>query len=231
MSNTEVDKELYPEMDYLMNADESDVQFLIDGQTVPSVKLLLCMSSKVFRAMFSGNWRESGEDKGETDSKIEIKDTTPEAFKVMIGFIYSERLFLNDDKDMDHIRDVLKLADRYQLKRLMTSVGQHLLSMISMDRIERIGRLAFDYQLVELIAGLKSFIDHNFQQLRQKPQPELNAINSAVNNLLFEKLFENFPAMFLVPTYDNDGHYYRYKINGQIYSRHDLGYGNIREIN
>ncbi|XP_054153900.1 BTB/POZ domain-containing protein 9-like [Oppia nitens] len=189
-----VDNELYPEVDLLMNAyDDCDVQFVVDGQSIPAHKLFMRAKSQVFRSMFSGQWLES-------DGKpIEIRDTTPEAFKVMVGYIYTEHLMFSDDngggKDMDHIRDVLKLADRYQLKRLMASVGQHLISMISMDTIEVIGRLAFDYQLVELIARLKSFIDQNFKQLIGKSQPELNSINTAVNNLLFEKLFSNYRSI------------------------------------
>ncbi|XP_054154695.1 BTB/POZ domain-containing protein 9-like [Oppia nitens] len=211
MSNTEVDNELYPEMDYLMNSAESDVQFLIDGQSVPALKTVLCLKSNVFRAMFSGQWRES------VDNTVEIRDTTPEAFKLMIRFIYTEQLILNDDnQDMDHIRDVLKLADKYQLKRLIKSVGQHLMSMISMDRIEVIGRLAIDYQLDELMAKLKIFIEDNISELMAKPQSQLNTINNALNNLLFEsfrlyliKINDFFNTQAL---YDKDGNYSRYKI-------------------
>ncbi|XP_054154684.1 BTB/POZ domain-containing protein 9-like [Oppia nitens] len=225
---TNVDKELYPEMYYLMNADECDVQFVIDGQTVPSVKLLMCMKSEVFRAMFSGNWRESGgnddEETDDKDSKIEIRDTTPAAFKVMIGFIYTEHLMFSDDnKDFEHIRDVLKLADRYQLKRLMTSIGKHLKSILTLDTIELIGRLAFDYQLDKLIARLNIFIDQNFKQLMAKPETELNAINTAVNNLVFEKLlpyYRSFHTMveFAPPKRDNSNLFYRFQINGQKYN-------------
>ncbi|XP_054154764.1 uncharacterized protein LOC128953300 [Oppia nitens] len=115
--------------------------------------------------MFSGQWLESG------GKPIEIRDTTPEAFKVMIGFIYTEQLMLKDnDKPIDHIRDVLKLADRYQLKRLIQSLGQPLISLISMDKLEVLGQLAFTYQLDDLIAKLNIFIDENFQQLIQKPE-------------------------------------------------------------
>ncbi|XP_054154751.1 speckle-type POZ protein-like [Oppia nitens] len=174
-----VDNDLYPEMHHLMNPEVSDVQFVINGQTIPAIKALMSTKSVVFRSMFSGKWVESG------GKPIEIRDTTPEAFKVMLGFIYTERLILNNDKDIDHIRDVLKLADRYQLKRLIQSLGQPLIPLLSMDKLEVLGQLAFTYQLDDLIAKLKIFIDENFQQLIQKPESELNSINTAVNNLLF----------------------------------------------
>ncbi|XP_054154641.1 BTB/POZ domain-containing protein 9-like [Oppia nitens] len=185
MENLDLDNELYPEMDFMMNTDESDVQFLIDGQTVPAVKAVLRMKSEVFRAQFSGNWRDS------EDTAIEIGDTTPEAFKVMIGFIYTEQLVFNGNKDVDHIHDVMKLADKYQLKRLKTLVVRHMGSVITVDNIEQIGRLAFGYELDELIGALKTFIDNNFKQLMEKSPKDLNAINNACNNLLIEKFSQH----------------------------------------
>ncbi|XP_054154664.1 BTB/POZ domain-containing protein 9-like [Oppia nitens] len=171
------DKDLYPELDYLMTADDLDVQFVIDGQSVRAHKLFMITSSPVFRSMFSGQWLIESDGK----KPIEIRDTTPEAFNVMIRFIYTERLmFNNDTNDLDHIRDVLILADRYRMKRMGSIVVRHLISMLSMDNIQPIGRLAFDYQLPDLIRVLKIFIDRNYRQLRQKPQSELNSINNSL---------------------------------------------------
>ncbi|XP_054154123.1 speckle-type POZ protein-like [Oppia nitens] len=132
MANLNLDPDLYPELDYLMNAadDDFDVQFVIDGQSVPAHISFMKAKSEVFRSMFSGQWPESGgENNNNSNNKVVINDTTPEAFKVMLIFIYTERLVLSDGKDLNHIRDVLKLADRYQLKRLAANVGQHLKSM------------------------------------------------------------------------------------------------------
>ncbi|XP_054154728.1 speckle-type POZ protein-like [Oppia nitens] len=194
-----LDKEMYPEMNFLMNTAESDVKFVINGEPITAIKAVLRLKSDVFSVQFSGNWRDS------EDTAIEIRDTTPEAFKVMLGFIYTEQLVFNDNKDVDHIQHVLKLSKKYQLKRLKKLVIQHILSILTVHNIEHIGRLAFDYELDELIAAVKTFIDKNFKQLLQKSPKELNAINNACNNRLIEKFSQHFNSidtMFSVPTYD-----------------------------
>ncbi|XP_054154775.1 uncharacterized protein LOC128953310 [Oppia nitens] len=225
-----VDNELYPEMDLLMNSEVSDVKFVINGQTIPAIKALMSAKSVVFRSMFSGKWLESG------GKPIVIKYTTPEAFKVMIGFIYTEQLMLNNDKDIDHIRDVLKLADRYQLKRLIQSLVRLLIPLITMDNLEVLARLAFTYQLDAVIGKIKIFIDENFQQLVRKPESELYSINTAVNNLLFSKLFRNYRSMKdMIPStniyYSNSiSNYYQYKINGQQYTVPGYSTGTVKDI-
>ncbi|XP_054159577.1 speckle-type POZ protein B-like [Oppia nitens] len=177
-----METELYPELDLLFNFEKSDVIFVINGQKIPAIIALMSAKSVVFRAMFSGNWRESDA------NQIEIRDTTPEAFKVMVGFIYMERLMFSEDNDLVHIQDVLKIADRYQLKRLITSVGQYLKSMISMDNIQELIQLANAYQLNEVIGDMKKFVDNNFDRLMAKPETERGVINIGLNNYLFDKL-------------------------------------------
>src|SRR5882757_5509116 len=97
----------YPEMDYFMNESESDVIFTINGQRVPALKPVLSLKSDVFRAMFSGNFKES------KDKEIPIDDTTVDAFKTMLLYLYSEKLVFSNGEDMELIGDVLKVADKY----------------------------------------------------------------------------------------------------------------------
>ncbi|XP_054154718.1 speckle-type POZ protein-like [Oppia nitens] len=197
-----LDKEMYPEMNFLLNTAESDVKFVINGEEVPAIKAVLRLKSDVFSVQFSGNWRDS------EDTAVEIVDTTPEAFKVMLGFIYTEQLVFNDNKDVDHIHHVLKLSEKYQLKRLKKLVIQHILSILTVHNIQLVGQLAFDYELDELIAAVKTLIDENFKQLLKKSPKDLNDINNACNNLLIEKFSQHFNSidtMFSVPTYDKTG--------------------------
>ncbi|CAG2106906.1 unnamed protein product [Medioppia subpectinata] len=66
----------YPEMSCFLNESESDVVFIIDGQRVPALRQVLGLKSEVFRAMFSGNFKESEE------KEIPIEDMNAEAFKL-----------------------------------------------------------------------------------------------------------------------------------------------------
>ena len=69
-------------MHYFMNERLSDVVFIVDGLRVPALKQLLIIKSRVFRAMFSGNFRES------VEKEVVIKGTTFNAFKLFIRFLY-----------------------------------------------------------------------------------------------------------------------------------------------
>ena len=69
-------------MDYFMNASKSDVVFVIEGQKLPALKQIVGLKSKVFDAMFFGNFKES------ESKEVIIEETTFEAFKTLIGFIY-----------------------------------------------------------------------------------------------------------------------------------------------
>ncbi|XP_054154673.1 ankyrin repeat, bromo and BTB domain-containing protein DDB_G0293800-like [Oppia nitens] len=169
MSNLDLDKELDPELaDYLMT--DYDIQFLIDGQSsVWAHKSFLMKSCPVFRLMFSDEWLN------ESDGKpIEIRDTTPEAFNTMIEYIYTgELVFVVVDDSvngLDHIEDVLKLADRYQLKQLTASVGQHLRqrSLISSANRRMLSELAVKYKLYELLCELLFGCMRSDEQLKQK---------------------------------------------------------------
>ncbi|XP_054169362.1 uncharacterized protein LOC128966534 [Oppia nitens] len=42
-----------------MNTAESDVKFVINGETVPAIKAMLRLKSVIFSVQFSGNWRDS----------------------------------------------------------------------------------------------------------------------------------------------------------------------------
>ena len=55
------------------NPELSDVQFLVDGQTVYGHKLILAMGSPVFKSMFFGELKETRE-------VIEIEDLTSAGF-------------------------------------------------------------------------------------------------------------------------------------------------------
>ena len=67
-----------PELDYFMNEEKSDVLFVVEGQRIPALKAILSVKSIVFRAMFSGDFKES------KDKEVVIEDTTYEAFKAFI---------------------------------------------------------------------------------------------------------------------------------------------------
>jgi len=107
-----------------------DVNFRIldeEGRLAGQVrahKMVLSLVSEMFRAQFTGSFAElgpQGEDKGVT--QVEVRDTSVEAFKAMIRYIYTGfKWDVNFGNDLDLLFQMLCLADRFllgELTRLM----------------------------------------------------------------------------------------------------------------
>jgi hypothetical protein len=169
-----------------MDEFRSDVTFIVEGQRVPALKDVLAVKSEVFRAMFWGDFVES------SDKEVVIKDTTHEAFKVMIRFLYTDQLVLNNENDWKLIGDVIALADRHELNRLMARVSAHLKTRITADNLEFVAKTAFLYENQKLIESVKTFVVNNFDELLVRPKEELNRMDAAVNQLLFEMTVKKY---------------------------------------
>ena len=173
-----------------MNDEKSDVVFLIEGQPLPAQKAFLSIKNKVFRAMFSDKFKES------KDKEVVIEDTTFEAFKAFIWFLYSEELVIKDCKDLNLIEEVVKLSDRYEANRLM----ERLITLLTQNELtfnnfEQISRIAFRYKIYELITKVKAFIDKNFNKFVSKNQKELKLLYESTDGLLLEVMANNYREM------------------------------------
>ena len=106
-----------------------DITFLVRGEegaeskSVGAHRWLLAGISPVFRRMFFGPVKETGE-------VVEVKETTPEAFRTMINFIYmppaGESFNLDNVTCPQKIFEVLALADRYEILDLKTMASDAL---------------------------------------------------------------------------------------------------------
>jgi len=177
----------YPELVYFMNESLSDVVFIVEEQRLPALKSLLTVKNTVFRAMFSENFKESKE------KEVVIKDTTFEAFKTLMWFLYCDLLVLKNDNDLQLIEDVLKLCDRYDAKRLMTKIKVHLKSMrLTEQNMESMARISSNHRFEELMSKVKAFIGNNFNALIRKDDNELISLNDSTYNQFFKVLADNY---------------------------------------
>ena len=177
----------YPDMSFIFKESVSDVVFLVNGHRVPAIKRLIIVKSPVFAAMFSGKFIES------KLTEIVIKDTTVEAFKTMIRFIYDEciqRVFKDNDTrgNIEHIWDVYQLSDRYDVLRLRQSIGQHLTSIINLKNLLSISTIVFNYYNEVLIASVMAFIEKNINEVIKWDINELQELNDATNDNLLHVL-------------------------------------------
>ena len=190
-----------PEMDLFMNEDKSDVVFMIEGQRIPAMKSILSLKSKVFRAMFGGDFKES------KDREVVIEDTTYEGFKTFIQFLYCDRLVLKDDNNLQLIEEVCQLSDRYDVQCLLEKVNDHLmripLNWSDSVTFKWVSKIAFDYKLSEIMSKVLAFIDTNFKHFANKDNKELLELNVLTHNHLMEVLANNYRK--LSTEYDRSG--------------------------
>ena len=72
------DSEIPPDVFFLVKESDGKDE---ESKRIGAHRLLLAGTSPVFRRMFFGPMKETGE-------VVEVKDTTPEAFEAMIDYIY-----------------------------------------------------------------------------------------------------------------------------------------------
>lgn len=170
-----------------MNEEKSDFTFIVDGNKIPVIKVLLSLKSKVFERMFSGEFREA------KDNQIEVKDTNFEAFKTMIRFLYCDELVFEDKNDYSIAIEVFKLGHKYELKRLMDCIEQELIKMITNENIEHMIEFysfANFYKLENLIKALNTFIEKNIKHFMRKTMEEIKRFNALTDNYLLELIIK-----------------------------------------
>ena len=176
----------YPELNYFMNESESDVVFIVDGKRVPAIRRILAFKSNVFEAMFSGNFVESDQ------NEIRLEDLSYEAFKSMIRFIYTEQLVTCDNESIPELMEVLKVADRYQIQRLIDSVCRVLRTRLNLANFETVCKMSHQTGCDHLIPDLKQFMTNNFPVLMQKTELELKKINDWTHNTFLEVMIGRY---------------------------------------
>ena len=115
------DSELPPDVLFLVTTnDDRNVDDF--GETVGAHKFLLAGVSPVFRRMFFGPMKETGE-------KIKVEETTLEAFNAMISFIYAlpgDEFTLNDIRCPQKLFELLALSDKYEILSLKSLASSAL---------------------------------------------------------------------------------------------------------
>lgn len=120
--------ELFSEIKTLyLNEKMSDIILIVDGNKLPAHKLLLATKSNVFQAMFFGDMIES------RAKEVEIKETTVEAFKLMLKYIYFEELDLGNQNNYKMTFEIYRIAHRFELKKLIEILHKSLVEMVNND--------------------------------------------------------------------------------------------------
>merc|ERR1712125_217966 len=68
----------------------TDVSFKVGGATISAHKAILVARSNYFHTMFLGGLKEAGQE------EVEIRETTPAAFRALLKFIYTDNLSFDE---------------------------------------------------------------------------------------------------------------------------------------
>ena len=125
------DSDLPPDVFFLVKEEDDRTG---EKKRIGAHRFLLAGTSPVFRSMFFGPMKETGE-------VVEVKETTVEAFDAMVKFIYNPPG--GDPFNLDQIRcpqklfELLTLATRYQVLKLakMTSDALEKLTITTENMI------------------------------------------------------------------------------------------------
>ena len=77
--------------DLFKSGEHADVTFLISGVKFPAHRIILAARCTYFKVLLFGEMKEA-----HPGAEIPIQDTTPEAFGILLEYIYSGRICLGD---------------------------------------------------------------------------------------------------------------------------------------
>ncbi|KAJ1269251.1 hypothetical protein BS78_07G196600 [Paspalum vaginatum] len=148
----------------LDSGDGSDVSFVVDGEEFPAHRAVLAARSPVFKAQLLGSMADA------KMSSIILHDITPETFRVMLRFIYTDACpeddELGDDFPSEMLLNLLAAADRFALGRLKLLCARELGCNVSVETVADILGYAETYNCTELKKKCMDFFveEDNFKK-------------------------------------------------------------------
>lgn len=101
----------------LKDSTFTDVKFKIDDVEFKCHTCLLSIRCEYFSRMLSGDWKE------DTLDVIELKGISSDTFHLILSYIYSGQMVLNEDTDLV---DLLSASDMYMIPGIRQIVALHL---------------------------------------------------------------------------------------------------------
>ncbi|KAM4041506.1 BTB/POZ domain-containing protein 9 [Anomaloglossus baeobatrachus] len=144
----------------LINGEEySDVTFVVEKMRFPAHRVILAARCQYFRALLYGGMRES-----RPEAEITLQDTSPEAFSMLMKYMYTGRASLRDERE-EVLLDFLSLAHKYGFPELEDSTSEYLCTILKIQNVCMIYDVASLYSLSKLCSTCCTFMDRNAQDV------------------------------------------------------------------
>eukprot|EP01116_Phalansterium_solitarium_P017311 TRINITY_DN422_c0_g1_i1.p1 TRINITY_DN422_c0_g1~~TRINITY_DN422_c0_g1_i1.p1 ORF type:complete len:554 (+),score=142.11 TRINITY_DN422_c0_g1_i1:233-1894(+) len=136
----------------------SDVQFIVEGETVYAHRNILASRSSYFNIMFLSRMQMK-----ETNStEIEIKDVSYQSFIMLMNYMYAECL----DLDVNAALDLLQLANLYQYDKLKADLSYVIERYMVVDNCCALHQHAHYNNADELKRVCMEFIMKNYEVVK-----------------------------------------------------------------
>lgn len=141
---------------------KSDCIVETNGESIETHQIVLAMRSPVFKAMFENDMKESRE------RTLKIESTSPSAVKLLLRYIYTDKLEFSDEEQYGQASELFKLAHLYQINRLVTMCENILINLITAETLSEILKLTETYETENLRNKALEFIKINKETLPKK---------------------------------------------------------------
>jgi hypothetical protein len=126
--------------DHFNQKDLADVIFLVEGKPIYAHKLVLCLSSQVYRAMFLNEFKEKKEHRVE----IKVPNYSHDVFLLVLQYMYTGDIDLSlqeatvrgASESIERIVAILELADHLLLDHLKERCERALMHAVNVTSIE-----------------------------------------------------------------------------------------------
>ncbi|XP_002740989.1 kelch-like ECH-associated protein 1 [Saccoglossus kowalevskii] len=132
-----------------------DVTIQVEDKEFYAHKVVLASSSSYFRAMFTSGFGECKK------NKIEIKETHPCVFALLVDFAYTSTILVNEW----NVLKLLTTAIMFQMNHVVNACCQFLEHQLDPSNCIGIAGFSKEYSLVELHETSMAFICKNFREV------------------------------------------------------------------
>ncbi len=166
-----------------------DVKLQVEQKTFSVHRAVLAASSPYWKAMFTGNFKES------TDKIVQVKDMSSGALEEIISYIYTTKLNIT----AENVMDIFSAAHITQMVFIQEQCKEWMLG--NMKPLRCITYLAFaqKYEIEELRNAADTFIKENFTAVMKGAKNVFNTISQKelCHYLSSDELRNNYNEMIV----------------------------------
>ena len=177
--------------DMLNHGHFSDTTFCVNGTLIQAHRNMLVTHSEYFRAMIAWSGEQEGQDPTSKRARTEItiQDTTPEAFRAILRYLYTNELRFADEQ----LLDVMRKANEYGLDEVYSYCKCKVREAITIHNAVEWLVQAHQYTLDDVQEIVMCFLARNWGNVSVNARETLPPLyeDTELTQMLLHKLGEN----------------------------------------